>query len=253
MQRRRGADLHRHWDVRTGLPRIAFRLATQGHALSRLNFIGAHAHTQYGELLANKFWLATDLIPFMLLGMALLKLGILGANAPPRTYALMLLIGYGIGIPLGLYELHLVEAGKFGPLAFAQANQTYQLSRLAMLTGHLGLALLIIRAGLFLGAQRVLAAVGQMALSNYVAQTIICTVLFFGFGFGLFSALQRHELFYVVGAIWAVELVWSPIWLKYYRFGPLEWAWRSLTYWQRQPFRQSQAKMAKVVLTHHHW
>jgi uncharacterized protein len=49
--------------------------------------------------------------------------------------------------------------------------------------------------------------------------------------------LQRYELYYVVAAVWVLQLIASPLWLRYYRFGPLEWAWRSLTYWKRQPLR----------------
>jgi uncharacterized protein len=182
-------------------------------------------------------WLITDMIPFMLLGMAMLNLGILGGAARARTYALMLLGGYGIGLPLGLYELNLVLDGNFTPTAFAEAGRTYQFSRLAMVIGHLGLALLFIRAGLFKALQRALAATGQMALSNYLAQTIICTALFYGFGFGLYGAFERYQLYYIVAAVWAAQLIWSPIWLRHYRFGPFEWLWRSLTYWQRQPMR----------------
>jgi uncharacterized protein len=149
----------------------------------------------------------------------------------------MLLGGYGIGLPLGLYELNLVLDGNFTPTAFAEAGRTYQFSRLAMVIGHLGLALLFIRAGLFKALQRALAATGQMALSNYLAQTIICTALFYGFGFGLYGAFERYQLYYIVAAVWAAQLIWSPIWLRHYRFGPFEWLWRSLTYWQRQPMR----------------
>ena len=180
-----------------------------------------------------------DMIPFMLIGMALLKLGVLGGQASTRTYLAMLVGGYAIGIPLGLYELNLLVAGNFAPLAFVDANLTYQFSRLAMVVGHLGLVLLAIRAGVAKPLQRALAAVGQMALSNYLTQTLICTVLFysFGFGFGLFGKLARHELYFVVFAIWAAQLVWSPLWLRYFRFGPFEWLWRSLTYWQKQPMR----------------
>jgi uncharacterized protein len=180
-----------------------------------------------------------DMIPFMLIGMALLKLGVLGGQKPAKTYLLMMLGGYAVGVPLGLYELDLLIAGNFAPLAFVDANLTYQFSRLAMVVGHLGLVLLAIRSGVARPLQRALAAVGQMALSNYLTQTLICTGLFysFGFGFGLFGKLERHELYLVVFAIWAAQLVWSPLWLKYFRFGPFEWLWRSLTYWQRQPMR----------------
>jgi uncharacterized protein len=97
----------------------------------------------------------------------------------------------------------------------------------------------VIKAGLFKALQRGMAAVGTMALSNYLMQTIICTWLFYSFGpgLGLFGKLERHELYYVVGAIWVAEFIWSVIWLKYFRFGPFEWLWRSLTYWERQPMK----------------
>jgi uncharacterized protein len=182
-------------------------------------------------------WLLTDMIPFMLIGMALLQLGVLGAQLPARTYGLMLLGGYAVGLTLGFRELNLILASNFEPLGFAAAGETYQFSRLAMVIGHLGLLLLIIRSGAVGWLQRALGAVGQMALTNYLMQTLICTALFYGFGFGLFGQFERYQLYGVVAAIWLVELVWSPLWLARFRFGPFEWLWRSLTYWQRQPMR----------------
>jgi uncharacterized protein len=76
-----------------------------------------------------------------------------------------------------------------------------------------------------------------MAFSNYILTSLICTTIFEGYGFGLFNKLQRYQLYGVVLAVWIVILVISPIWLRYFRFGPLEWLWRSLTYWKKQPFR----------------
>jgi uncharacterized protein len=76
-----------------------------------------------------------------------------------------------------------------------------------------------------------------MALSNYILQSLICSTLFYGFGVGLFGTLQRYQIYYVVFACWLIHLLWSPWWLRRYRFGPLEWCWRSLTYWKRQPMR----------------
>jgi uncharacterized protein len=119
-----------------------------------------------------------------------------------------------------------------------EAMTTYEFSRLAMVVGHLGVLLMAIRAGVLRPLQRALGAVGQMALSNYLAQTIICTMLFYGFGFGLYSDLERWQLYVVVAAIWVAQLIWSPLWLAAFRFGPFEWLWRSLTYWQRQPMRR---------------
>jgi uncharacterized protein len=84
---------------------------------------------------------------------------------------------------------------------------------------------------------RGLAAVGRMAFSNYIMHTL----LFYGHGFGLFGKVERVWQFAIVLVIWAFQLIVSPIWLRYFLFGPLEWLWRSLTYWQRGPFRRNSA------------
>jgi uncharacterized protein len=86
-----------------------------------------------------------------------------------------------------------------------------------------------------------------MALTNYLTQSIICMFIFTGAGFGLFGELQRYELYYVVAAIWIVQLLWSSWWLKRFHFGPAEWIWRSLTYGRRQPFRIERANDAAVI------
>lgn len=194
------------------------------------------------------FWLFFDMIPFMLIGMALLKWQVLTAERPAQFYAVMMLAGYGIGIPLGLYELGLLTAGDYGPVAATEANRTYQISRLAMVVGHLGLVLMAIRGGVLRWLQRGLAAAGQMALSNYIGQTLICTVLFYGFGFGLYNQLDRAQLYLIVLAIAAFEMAFSLVWLRTFRFGPLEWVWRSLTYWKRQPMRLHPASEATPAL-----
>ena len=76
-----------------------------------------------------------------------------------------------------------------------------------------------------------------MALSNYLMHTLFGTTLFYGYGFGLFGRLERYQVLLVAIAIWALQLWLSPVWLRHFRFGPMEWLWRSLTYWQRQPMR----------------
>lgn len=57
-------------------------------------------------------------------------------------------------------------------------------------------------------------------------------------GFGMFGKRQRHEIYYVVAVTWTLQIIWSHLWLKFFRFGPPEWLWRSLTYWKKQPFRK---------------
>jgi uncharacterized protein len=85
-----------------------------------------------------------------------------------------------------------------------------------------------------------LAAVGQMALTCYLAMSLICTTIFEGYGFGLFAKLQRYQLLYVVFFVWLFLLIASHLWLRHFRFGPMEWVWRSLTYWRKQPMKISE-------------
>jgi uncharacterized protein len=68
-------------------------------------------------------------------------------------------------------------------------------------------------------------------------QTVICTTLFYGHGFGLFGKVNRTGQILIVILIFALQMWLSPLWLKYFRFGPLEWLWRSLTYRKMQPMR----------------
>jgi uncharacterized protein len=104
-----------------------------------------------------------------------------------------------------------------------------------MTFGHAAFLLLMCKYGVLRGLQARLAAVGQKAFSNYIAHSLIYGFVFYGYGLHLFDKLQRYQLYYVVAGLWIFSLVASPLWLRHFRFGPLEWAWRSLTYWKRQP------------------
>ena len=179
-----------------------------------------------------------DVWSLMLIGMALFKLGLLHLGHPRGAYVWMVVVGYGIGLTVNFFEVRHLLTYHFHTLARVQAEVSYDLGRLTMTAGHVGLLMLFCNAGILGWLQRRLAAVGQMALTNYVTHSIVCMLVFRSFGFGLYGHLSRHQLYYVVFAIWAVQLVISPIWLANFRFGPLEWLWRTLTYGVRQPMRR---------------
>jgi uncharacterized protein len=84
---------------------------------------------------------------------------------------------------------------------------------------------------------RPLASVGRMAISNYLLQTLICTSLFYGYGFGLYGQVGAGAGVLLTVAIYALQIPLSAWWLHQLRFGPVEWLWRSLTYGQRQSMR----------------
>ena len=142
-----------------------------------------------------------------------------------------------IGIAVNLISARNIIHSNFDLAVRSFSFTTYDLGRLTVALAHMSLLMLICKTGALRWLTARLAAVGQMAFSNYVMHSVICTLVFCGVGFGLYAKLQRYQLYYVVFAIWVVQLVLSPIWLRHYRFGPLEWVWRSLTYWKRQPFR----------------
>ena len=101
--------------------------------------------------------------------------------------------------------------------------------------GYAAVIMLVIRRGAL--ADR-FAAVGRAAFTNYLGATMIGTVVFYGFGFGQFGELSRGQAWLLVPVVWAVMLLWSKRWLDRYRYGPFEWAWRSLSRWTWEPMRK---------------
>lgn len=180
-----------------------------------------------------------DVFGMMLIGMALFRFGVLTLERPAGLYVAMAVLGYGVGLTVNVLETRWIIGHQFSAIAFAEARASYDIGRLAMTIGHLGALLLFVRSGALGWLRRAFAAVGRMAVTNYLMHSVICGTLFVGLGW--FGQLERHELYYVVAAIWAVQLVASPLWLKHFRFGPVEWLWRYLTYMKRPQFRRATA------------
>jgi uncharacterized protein len=187
-----------------------------------------------------------DIWALMLIGMALFKLGVLQGDRTSGFYARMALICYGIGIPLNTLSTYGMISSNYDIVANFFWNAPYQIGRVAVALGHASLLILIVKGGWLRSLSDRLAAVGQMAFSNYISHSIIYALVFYAPGLRLFGQLQRYQLYYVVLGMWIVSLTVSPIWLRHFRFGPLEWCWRSLTYWKRQPMRRRAPQSADV-------
>jgi uncharacterized protein len=192
-------------------------------------------HFMHTELMYNRAFLMTLIM--MLLGMALMKSGVLSASLSKGFYLRMLLICYPVGFILVYLRTHHLINNGFDVLSTDVDSILRYVERMAISLGHLGLISLFVKSGTLKWLKTSLAAVGRMAFSNYILQSVICSLIFFGYGWGLYGKLNLTEQLWVVGTVWLFQLIVSPIWLKYFRFGPLEWAWRSLTYLKRQPFR----------------
>lgn len=86
---------------------------------------------------------------------------------------------------------------------------------------------------------RILAPVGRMALTNYLTHSIVCTTIFYGYGFGLYDQITPLGQLAFVVLIYGTQIIFSGWWMRRFRFGPMEWLWRSLTYGKAQPMRKS--------------
>ena len=89
------------------------------------------------------------------------------------------------------------------------------------------------------------AAVGRMALSNYLFQSLICTMIFYSYGLALFCQVRPSLCLLLTIIIWLIQIPLSVCWLRRFQFGPIEWLWRSLTYWKCQPMRVNRRKSAE--------
>jgi uncharacterized protein len=175
----------------------------------------------------------------MLLGMGLMKLGVFSASRSWRFYGRMAALGYGLGLPLVGYDTYALLRHDFHYSQEFLSTFVYNyVGTVLVALGHAGAVMLICKSGALSWLTRRLAAVGRMALTNYLMQSVICTTLFYGYGFCLYGRFDRTGLAGVVLAIWVFQLAISPVWLRYFRFGPAEWLWRSLTYWRLQPMRR---------------
>jgi uncharacterized protein len=178
---------------------------------------------------------------FMLAGMGLFRLGILTGQARPRVYAGMAMIGYSGGIGVRLFNLMLSARAGFDPVAGAGSlplyvirYADYEIGRLLMTIGHVGLVALLFRAG-WLGRATVVRAMGRMALTVYMLQSLITSILFYGLG--LLDRIGFAGLMLSAAAIWVATAWFCRLWMRDHAMGPAETVLRIVAYggtgWRR--------------------
>jgi uncharacterized protein len=182
-------------------------------------------------------WFET--VPLMLIGMALFKAGLFAgswSDARLRRWAWRgIAAGLALTVPLAWwlwreqFPLALTLFVWLGPAA---------LGRLASTVGYAALAVWLARRLAHSSLGHRIVACGRMAFSNYIGTSLVMTFLFHGWGLGLYARYGRLELLGFVLLGWALMLAWSQPWLARFRYGPLEWAWRSLTYRRIEPLRR---------------
>ena len=202
--------------------------AYRGGYLQQMNLrAGAAFGLQSIVFMIDTFWRVSA---WMLTGMALFKWGYLSAKKTTRTYVIMALALIP-GLAIVLFGID-QQFGHGWTLEYSmyQGSQFNFVGTLFMVTGYIGLVMLWVKSNFLNGLKSILASTGRMALTNYLMQSVICTLIFYGHGFGLFGSVSRLGQFGIVVGIWLFQMVFSYFWLKRFKFGPMEWLWRSLTY-----------------------
>ncbi len=174
-----------------------------------------------------------DIGSMMLLGMALLGFGFFDHRFTKGIYLLLAITGIIAGIMLGWLRIEyahikIVDYVKYMKGHVIPPNQFFPVERLLLATGYASLVMLLLRLNIMRWLGRALSATGQMAFTNYFIQTIFCTLFFYGYGFGYFGRLSLTRLYFFVAEVWLIQMVFSVIWLRYYKYGPVEWLWRRL-------------------------
>jgi uncharacterized protein len=185
-------------------------------------------------------WMTVPL-PLMLLGMLIGRSRIMTRVGQQKSLLKKVFwYGLGSGITLGALVIFLFAlAGKSGwnPWIAFPASWLLALSGLVMAVAYAAGLLLLLQKRLGAGLQTALGSVGRMALTNYLLQTVICISLFYGFGIGLYGKLDVSQAALVALGIFALQIVFSRLWLNVFQFGPVEWMWRMAAYWRVMSIR----------------
>ncbi len=183
---------------------------------------------QTGYFFMESFW---QVMALMLLGMALYKLEFFSGGRSSsfylRTTLIGLLSGYmlsGLGVWLNFKYQWTMEFSMF------LGSEFNYVGSVGVAMGYSALVMLFSKALAGAGIKRMLSGVGRMAFSSYILMTLVCTFIFYGQGLGLYGSVERKYQILFVPAIWILILILSSLWLRRFRFGPLERIWRSLTY-----------------------
>jgi len=214
---------------------VEYRIISEG---SYGDFVAHNVIDHKGDLPFNVFVFGFETLPLMLIGMALYRFrlfsGAMNTGRMLRWGSAGIVIGSGVTL---LVALWVRDAGFSYWSTLAAFMSLSALPRLPVVLGLAAvLAVVGARASGWL-AERVSAA-GRAAFTNYLGTSVLMLFVFHGWGGGLFGALGRTELYLVMAASWLVMLAWSKPWLDRFRFGPLEWLWRCLTYWRLFPLRR---------------
>lgn len=191
---------------------------------------------EFPERVANDTGFAVISISMFLIGVWFVRSGVMdNAGAHRRLFRNLAWYALPFGLALGLLGSLIATSHTPGVTddGFQLARGLAMLGSLPASLGYLGLVVLALHSNSVFARIRVLAPAGRMALTNYLAQSLISTFVFYGYGAGQWGLARSWQVVYVA-AVFALQVAFSHWWLARYRYGPMEWLWRAFTY-RRSP------------------
>ena len=184
-------------------------------------------------------WTSWRAASMMLLGMALMQMGFFSAKWSAKAYGWTAAIGILTGVPLTIASGMLSVEHQFSTAhMFLVDMPLNHFGSVGVALAYCALLMLLHQSGRLQSIRTRLAAVGQIGLTSYLTQTLICTTIFYGRGLGYFGNFERAQLIWFVLGVWTVLLLACPWWVARFRYGPCEWLWRSFTYLSIQPMQR---------------
>tara|TARA_X000001036_G_scaffold435476_1_gene476773 strand:- start:243 stop:1388 length:1146 start_codon:yes stop_codon:yes gene_type:complete len=186
-----------------------------------------------GEAIYSYFGLDATFraIGMMLLGVILFRSKVLFGNLDIKIYKKMTFFGLALGIPLGILSLLWLGLNNYSPDLAIIGFIPNKLGIIPMTIAYIGM-LSILNKKLSSKVASYIRACGRMAFTNYITQTLFCYIVLNIFFKDV--EITRKEIFIFVLIIWAIQLIWSKYWLDKFKYGPLEFIWRKLTYYNER-------------------
>ena len=211
------------------------RIFTQGRYRETVELSGQ----RFIEKAAGDFAFSVVLMGMFLLGVWFVRSGVMeNTRAHLPLFRKLAVVGLPIGIGIGL-------AGSLIAMSHTPGDRTdgwgiarglLMLGNLPACLGYVGLLVLMLHSKTVFARINVLAPLGRMALTNYLMQSLICAIYFYGYALGHWGMPRAQQLLFVL-VVFAAQVAFSHWWLSKFRYGPLEWLWRGFTYRQTPKFR----------------
>jgi uncharacterized membrane protein YeiB len=195
---------------------------------------------RFPEKVTGDFAFAIVLVSMFLLGTWFVRSGVMeNPGAHLRFFRELAVYGLPVGIGVGLLGSLIAMSHTPGDRydGWQIAVGLSLVGNLPACLGYVGMVVLMLQSKMVFSCISVLGPLGRMALTNYLAQSLICAIVFYGYAMGHWGMPRAQQVLFVL-AVYAAQIVFSHWWLSRFHYGPTEWLWRGFTYWQMPQLRR---------------